>query len=395
MTLLDFTGFNWQLAFTAVTVLILIAAEVYATKIPQGKHFWWSALVSASLIVSVLWVSNSVVRTITLDLAGLSLVALVWSQDKQAGKLFLAAVLLGSVLVASGMVLGNLFGESSEPTGWLLKAVFALIMIGYLIKLAAIPFSFWLVPVAEKSSIMSAVLVISLLDMAEFGELASLRVEVPWLFTNLHLNTQWVWIGMALLSMFVGAFLAMAQTNIRKMLAFSTIDDIGYLILGLAAGTAGGVLGALIAAISHSLCKFLLFGSVGVAENGLKHPLTLADRGMAGKYPTAGAAFILGAIGMIGVPPFLGFLGRWRLYYSGLEAGGVALAIAMAAATALALLYYVRVIHKVWLGKADEGIEAKQFAASPFWINLILVVFIVLLIVAGLFPWLFTGIFGR
>ena len=389
MSLFEYTGFDWRIAFTAVTALILIAVEVYALIIPQGKKFWWIALVTATLIAAALWVSGAVLRTALLDLAALVLVFLVWDQDKAAGKLFLTAVLVGSVLVAFGMYFGGLFSESAQPVGLLAKVVIALILIGFMIKLAAIPFSFWLAPVAEKSSVMSAVLVISLLDMAEFGELTSLRVEAPWIFSS----SQWIWIAVALLSMFVGALLALAQTNVRRMLAFSTIDDVGYLLLGLAAGSAGGVLGAAIAALSHSLCKFLLFGAVGVAENGLKHPLTTVDRGVAGKFPIAGAAFIAGSLGMIGVPPFLGFLGRWRLYLSGLEVGGIALAVAMAAATALALLYYVRVIHKVWLGQPSG--ETVSVPKGFFWVGTILVIFIVLLILAGLFPMILPGLGGR
>lgn len=389
MSLFEYTGFDWRIAFTAVTALILIAVEVYALIIPQGKKFWWIALVTAVLIVAALWVSGAVLRTALLDLVALVLVFLVWDQDKAAGKLFLTAVLVGSVLVAIGMYFGGLFTEPAQPAGLLSKVVIALILIGFMIKLAAIPFSFWLAPLAEKSSVMSAVLVISLLDMAEFGELTSLRVEAPWIFSN----SQWIWIAVALLSMFGGALLALAQTNVRRMLAFSTIDDVGYLMLGLAAGSVGGVLGAAIGALSHSLCKFLLFGAVGVAENGLKHPLTTADRGVAGKFPTAAAAFVAGSLGMIGVPPFLGFLGRWRLYFSGLEVGGVALAIAMAAATALALLYYVRVIHKVWLGQpSGETVSAPK---GLFWVGTILVVFIVILILAGLFPMILPGLGGR
>ena len=82
-----------------------------------------------------------------------------------------------------------------------------------------------------------------------------------------------------------------------------------------------------------------------------------------------------------------GFLGRWRLYLSGLQIGGLALGIAMAAATALALFYYVRAIHRVWLGQpSDEKIstEPKQAAA-------VLVALVVLALILGLFPSLLVG----
>ncbi len=390
MALFEYAGLDWKIAFTAITIIILVSAELYALFIPQGKHFPWVSLITAGLITAALWLTGAVIRTVLLDLAALTLVFFVWRQDKHAGRLFLAAVLIGSVLVAAGMALGGLFNEGAVgPTGMLANVVICLLMIGFAIKLAVVPFSFWLAPVSEKSSVMTAVMVISLLDMAEFGELASLRVEAPWVFSSV----QWVWIVLALLSMFGGALLALAQTNVRRMLAFSTIDDIGYLVLGLAAGTVGGVLGAMIGALSHSLCKFLLFGAVGVAENDLKHPLTAADRGMSGRHPVAGAAFIVGAFGMIGIPPMMGFLGRWRLYLSGLETGGVALAIAMAAATALAILYYVRIIHKVWLGEAAEGVLS---APQRFiWVEVLFIVIITLLVVAGLFPAILPGLGGR
>jgi multicomponent Na+:H+ antiporter subunit D len=391
MTLKELTGLDWQIVYTVIALILLIAVEIYASRINQGKHYSWAALVSTGFILSGIWMPSTIVKTLALDAAALFLAWFVWKQDKHSGTLFLLAVVAGSVLVAAGMAFGGLFsGEAmASPEGSTLKIVTSLILIGFTLKLAVIPFSFWLAPLTEKSTPMTAVLVISLLDMAEFGELAMLRAEAPWIFSSV----QWIWIALALLSMFGGALLALAQTNIRRMLAFSTIDDIGYLVLGLAAGTTGGVLGALIGALSHSLCKFLLFGAVGVAEKDLKHPLTMEDRGQSSRHPVAGAAFIAGAFGMIGVPPLLGFLGRWRLYFAGIEVGGLVLGIAMALATALALLYYVRVIHRVWLGQAVS--ENKKSFTNSTLIDMVFILLIILMIAACLFPVILPGIGGR
>lgn len=391
MKLLELTGLDWRVAFSAISLLILIAVQLYASKINQGKHFSWISIVTTGCILAGLWLPSSLGKTLALNAAALILAWFVWQQDRQAGKLFLIAVVTGSVMVAAGMALGGMFASEAPAAqaGTTLKVVTSLILIGFTLKLAVIPLSFWLAPLAEKSTTMTVVLVISLLDMAEFGELASLRAEVPWLFANV----QWVWIGLALLSLFGGAFLAISQKNVRRMLAFSTIDDMGYLLLGLAAGTTGGVLGALIGALSHSLCKFLLFGAVGVAEKDLKHQLTLDDRGQSSRHPVAGAAFIAGAFGMIGIPPLMGFLGRWRLYFAGIEAGGLALGIAMALSTALALLYYVRVIHKVWLGGPENDNKKRNTRLSM--IDVLFVLIIILMIVACLFPAIMPGIGGR
>ncbi|BCY18178.1 MAG: hypothetical protein GYA12_12115 [Chloroflexi bacterium] len=391
MEIMELTGLDWRYAFTAISLLIFIAVQTYASKINQGKHFSWVSILTTGFILAGLWLPTSLGKTLALDAAALVLAWFVWQQDRQAGKLFLLVVVTGSVLAAVGMTIGGLFaGEAAAaPKGTMLKVVTSLILIGFTLKLAVIPFSFWLAPLAEKSTAMTAVLVISLLDMAELGELANLRAEIPWLFSSV----QWIWIALALLSMFGGALLALSQNNIRRMLAFSTIDDVGYLLLGLAAGTSGGVLGTLIGALSHSLCKFLLFGAVGVAEKDLKHPLTLDDRGQSSRHPVAGAAFIAGAFGMIGIPPLMGFLGRWRLYFAGIEAGGLLLGIAMALATALALLYYVRVIHKVWLGGSEQ--ENKKRKPSLSMIDGLFILMIILMIVACLFPTILPGIGGR
>ncbi len=387
MTLLASTGLDWRVAFTLVAALILAASFLYARRIPQGTRFIAASLASTALIIAALWTPLALGRTLLLDLAALVVAALVWtSTGARTGKIYLAAVLAGAVLAAAGMAIGGLFTDgAAQPAGAAGKLALALILLGFSLKLAVIPFSFWLPPLVESSGVMTSVLVISLLDMAELGELALIRVEAPWVFAS----AQVVWLALALISMFGGALLALAQTNLRRMLAFSTIDDMGYLVLGLAVGTPGGVLGALLGALSHAVCKFLLFGAVGVAESDARQPVTTKDCGLACRYPLAAAAFIVGALGMLGVPPFLGFLGRWRLYLGGIEQGGFALGLVMAVATALALLYSGRAIHKIWLGKAGSEVSP---APQPYpWIGLTFGVGMALLILVGLFPALLPG----
>jgi multicomponent Na+:H+ antiporter subunit D len=225
---------------------------------------------------------------------------------------------------------------------------------------------------------MTAVLVIGLLDMAELGELAVLRGEAPWIFSG---AAGGIWLGLALLSMFGGALLALSQRSLRRMLAFSAIDDTGYLLLGILAGTPLGVGGALLGALSHAVCKFLLFAAVGSAEAGLGQKLTLEHRGLAGRFPFSAAAFIVGALGMVGVPPFLGWVGRWRLYLAGIDLGGWALGLVMAAASALAILYYVRAIHRVWLGTPGS----EPVVPESRLLRGTLVIVIILLVLVGLY----------
>ncbi len=112
------------------------------------------------------------------------------------------------------------------------KLVVCLLIVGFALKLGLIPFYFWLPAVASAAAPMTTALIVSVVDIATFGELAALREVSPWVFGE-HAP---VWMVVALLSMFGGALLALAQTELKRMLAFSTINDMGFLLLGLIIG---------------------------------------------------------------------------------------------------------------------------------------------------------------
>jgi multicomponent Na+:H+ antiporter subunit D len=108
----------------------------------------------------------------------------------------------------------------------------------------------------------------------------------------------------------------------------------------------------------------------------------LESRGLAARCPVSGAAFIVGALGILGLPPTFGFVGRWRLYLAGAEYGGGPLVLAMALATGMAVLYYARAIHRVWLGTAADTALARE----PRLATIALSVLMIALVTLGVFP---------
>ena len=392
MELMAFTGINWNLIFSIFLTLLITLVAVYSWVVPQGDKRWWGlALLMVVFVVIALQPVNELARMLLLDGAAFTAVALVGGQSLAAAKaaktylwlLILAVLCVGAGLYLAGVLSGNAI---AQPGIVQTRLVVGLLIVGFGLKLALIPFYFWLPNVAQTTSPMTTALIVGVVDIAEFSELVSLRLAIPWAFEGY----QAIWLAVALASMFGGALLALAQRDLKRMLAFSTIDDMGYLLLGVLVGTRLGLTGAMIGALSHALFKVLLFGALGVAEKGSGGPVTLDSRALSSRFPVSGAAFIVGALGIVGVPPFFGFIDRWRLYLTGVEYGGLGLALAMAAATGLALFYYVRAIHRVWLGQPQEKIM--DTAGEPK----IAVILLVVLIVAGILLGLFPGfIFGQ
>jgi len=382
-------GLPWDIVFGGAFVVLLAGVAVYAVAIPQGDWRWWSLAVLLGVGVIAAQVSGAEVsRLLLLDAAAFVAVAMVWvqgtSEAAAAARNYLMLLTLAVIFLAVGLYLS---GENATPPAAPLdKLAIGLLVVGFGLKLALVPFYFWLPRLAEAAKPMTTALVVSVVDIAAFGELAHLRQAAPWVFTDYRT----LWLVLALLSMYGGALLALAQRNLKRMLAYSTIDDMGYLLLGVVAGSEAGLSGAMLAALSHAFFKVLLFGAVGLAEHQRRRDLTLDDRGLAAQYPISAAVFIISALGMIGVPPFFGFVGRWRLYLAGVEMGGLPMALAMALATGLALLYYVRVIHRVWLGQPDGSVSSGE----PPLAAVVLVALAVLMLVAGLFPGWLTGLVG-
>lgn len=381
-------GMNVDGIFGIAFIAILIGLLVMAAVLSPRQKAWWPMVVAASgLVIAAQMIESTQVKSILIDAAALLAVGLVWYETREKSKSawlnYLVMIAAAILMIETGSAL--LRGESIEAGLGTNKLAFGLLIAGFCLKLAFMPLYFWLPDVAERANPLTSAFIISIVDIGAFLELFHLRSEAPFLFDGYST----IWLVIAILCMLGGAILALAQTNVKRMLAFSTIDDMGYLLIGLLAGSEVGLTGTLVAAICHAFFKLCLFGSVAAAEKFEGRELTLdGSHGLASRYPVSSTVFILSALGMIGVPPLLGFAGRWRLYLSGYEQGGFLLAATMALATGLALLYYVRVIHKVWLGQPVADAKNRE----PLNVKVILLVFVIAMLVFGLMPGWVTGL---
>lgn len=333
---------------------LAVGIAVFSAFVPQGKGRWWAwAGVAVGLVLASRWLQPWMGAAWLAALAELAAVGLVWSagtpQAHAAARQMLLAVGLGIALTTAGehwlpFATGTADGNAT-------RLAVAMLITGFAFKLGLVPVYFWLPSVARASSAMTTALIVVIIDVNVFCELLTLHEHAPWVFSSY----QTVWLTLACLTLLGGALLALAQTELKPMLAFSTIDDMGYLLLGLTLGSPEALTGAWLGIASHAMAKWVLFAAVGAAEWHLGQPVTLAHRGLAARLPVASAAFMLGALAFLAVPPTLGFVGRWRLYAAGAELGGAPLLLVLFAASAMGLLCYVRAIHRTWLGASSDA----------------------------------------
>jgi len=378
-----------DLIFIGVFAVLACGIGLYAVSVPQdGRVWWWLAAAIVVLVIASKLFGDSGTAAIFLDLAELAAVALVWShrtpEAADAGRKYLYFIVPGIVFT---LIAAALMGTgAAAPTPAIQKLVVALLIVGFTFKLGLIPFYFWLPAVASAAPPMTTVLIVSVVDIATFGELVALREVSPWVFGEYAP----VWMVIALLSMFGGALLALAQTELKRMLAFSTINDMGFLLLGLIIGGPAGIAGASLGALNHALSKVILFGAVGFAERQIGRTVTLDTSGLAARLPLAGAAFIIGALVFIGVPPGFGFVAYWRIYIAATQFGGPTLITALLVVAALDLLCYARAIHRTWLGPAQVPVTGAPAYLAPG----VLACLAVMAVLLGCYPSILTAAAG-
>jgi hypothetical protein len=363
-----------SLAPLAAAVAVAGAGLLLACGASAARRLALPLGLAVALATGALLAPAGMARVVLLELATLlALLALWWSSDSERARWgYLTAVVLSGL----AMFAGALAAERGHVT-----AALALLLPGVAVKLALVPVWFWLPLVAGSTPAVVTGLVVGIVDVAAFGEVLTLRGHAPWLFEG-----QSAWLALGVASTLGGALLALAQRDVRRLLAFSTIMDMGLLVIALALGGTIGVSGALIGAAVHALAKALLFASVAGPEAAGE---ALVDaRGLATRHPVAMFGFVVGSLAVLGVPPTLGFAAHWRIL--GAAAGNTPLFAALCGAAMLAVATYARAIAIFWWGEARPAPATRGGASVPL-LSAAVVLLAVALLAAGLWPALLGG----
>jgi len=285
----------------------------------------------------------------------------VHKQDRRsirAGRAYLAYALPGSAAVLFAMLwLESLAGpivftpggvglETVDPLT--LQAILTLLVLGLGVKAALVPLHGWLPAAMAAPAPVSALLhAVAVVKAGAFG-----LVRVIHDVFGITLVTE---LGMGLAigllagwTVLYGSWRALAQTEIKKRLAYSTVSQVSYIVLGAALSGPTALIGALAHLVHQGLMKITLFFCAGIFDE--RAGVTRLDQldGMGARMPWTAACFSLGALGMIGLPPMAGFISKVYLGIGAVEAGSGWVLVVLAGSTVLNACYFLPLLHRLW-----------------------------------------------
>ncbi|MCH9658652.1 NADH-quinone oxidoreductase subunit M [archaeon] len=331
---------------------------------------------------------------------GFFLVAL-WGDGprRKIGLMFLFWTHAGAVVLLLGFLMIGLsigsfdfadINESEIPSDILLVSAVA-IAIGLGVKLAVFMFHVWLPYVhGSAPTPISALLSPAMIGIGAYGIFRLIVELLPMTFADLSI---WFHIW-GLVTMIYGGAMALMQDDLKRMLAYSSISQMGYILFGIGSISVLGLAGAEMMYVTHAIGKGILFMMAGIiiVKVGTRSISKLG--GLAGKMPITAVCAVIGALTIMGVPPTSGFMGEWILFFGALETaieeGSTLRAVTFGlglVATALTMSYMLWMLKRIFFGKTPEHLE--NVKEGSWYMTAPMMVLAGFSIVVGIYPDIF------
>ncbi|MBX0302838.1 monovalent cation/H+ antiporter subunit D family protein [Haloarcula salinisoli] len=284
---------------------------------------------------------------------------------------------VGYALAATGTLnmadmSGKLAAVGYDST--LVLTAFGLMVGGLSVKVALFPLHTWQPDAYANSPDSVSAFISALVSTVSAYALARLLFSV---FTVDFLTAvpaaRWALIVVASVSIVAGSALAVSQASVQRMLAYSSVSQFGLVIAGFAVATPIAVVGATVHLVGHAVMKGGLFAATGIIERETGATTIGGYAGMGGRTPLAASAFTVLALGMVGVPPAIGFVGKWYILVGAVEAELWPVVAVLLASTLLTLAYFARLGERLYFAEptireegsiADGGEESDGLRAS-------------------------------
>jgi NADH-quinone oxidoreductase subunit N len=245
-------------------------------------------------------------------------------------------------------------GQERDP---LLLLAVILLVAGFGFKIAAVPFHMWAPDVYEGAPTPVTAFLSVGSKAASFAMLLRVFLEgIP----SLHVDWRFMFEVLAIVTMTVGNLAALTQSNLKRMLAYSSVAHAGYVLVGLVAGTPGGITAMLLYLFVYAFMQLGAFAVIVMMRRSDVVGDELKDfSGLHLRHPLAAFAMLLFMLSLGGIPPTAGFMGKMWLFGAAINAGYVWLAVIGVLNSAISLYYYVRVVVFMYVKGEASGSEPR------------------------------------
>ena len=368
------------------------ARRSIAHEIDPRRHgqFYTAYLLCLTGLLGVTITGDAFNIFVFLEISSLSTYVLVASGARKDRRALTAAynyLILGTVgatffVIGVGllyMVTGTLniadLAERLKPLAdnRVVQAGFAFVIVGMGLKLAMFPMHTWL-PNAYTYA-PSAVTVF----LAATATKVSVYVVLRFLFTVfgptygfVPLTFEFIFLPLAILAMFAGSSAAIFQSNLKRLFAYSSVAQLGYMVLGVALGNIAGLTATVLHLFNHALMKGALFMALGCVALRIGAVTIDGVRGLGREMPWTFAAMVGAGLSLIGVPATVGFISKWHLILGAVSNGWWPVVVLIVASSLLAVIYIWKIVEAAYIGQAPEGrapvAEAPLSMLVPLWV---------------------------
>jgi len=365
----------------------------------RGEYF---VLVLLSILGMMVMVSGYSLLTLYLglEILSLSLYTLIAIARKRSGAIEAALKYFVLGAIASGLLLygmSMIYGISgslniSEISAFASDANLAsretliinfglvFLVIGIAFKLGAVPFHMWVPDVYQGSPTSVTMFISTVPKIAAVAMLVRLLVDG---LGAMHPYWSDLFMILALLSIALGSVVALMQTNIKRMLAYSTISHVGFVMLGFVTGVITGYGAATFYILVYVLMSLAAFGVIILLNKKGFEAEEISDyKGLSKSSPWFALMMLVVMLSMAGVPPFIGFYSKFFILQQVISAGFVTVAIIAVVFAVISAYYYLQIIKSMYFNDAEQELTI----AAPMDMKLVLSINATLILVVGLFP---------
>ncbi|HET9488328.1 MAG TPA: NADH-quinone oxidoreductase subunit N [Methylomirabilota bacterium] len=394
MIVLDNYALFFHLVVTYAAALAVLMSLDYLRRAGADSAEYYALVLFATSGMLLLASANDlIVVFLAVELMSLSLYVLagVFKRRRDAGEASMKYFLLGvfaSAFLLYGIALlygaagsTNFDRVAATPRTPLVLIGLGLLLVGFGFKISSVPFHMWAPDVYQGAPTSVTAFIATGSKAAVFAAL--IRLVVAGLRTVQADATPVFW-ALAALTMTVGNVVAIAQSNLKRMLAYSSVAHVGYMLVGVVAGGPSGAGAVLFYLLAYTFTTAGTFGVIALCERAGEEAVNVRDyAGLGRRHPVLALALSLFLLSLIGIPPLAGFVGKVYLFGAAVRAGFVWLAVIAVLNSALAAYYYLRVIVQMYM-REPEGATA---APTPSFAGVLgLTIALVGIVLLGVVP---------